>query len=105
MTDLADEITDGTRRVILKQVKRTAEKKGNSSKARKSDILNSRGLELFEQLRQLRTKIAGEEGLPPYIIFSDKTLVDMCIKVPVSKEEMLRVSGVGENKQYGERFM
>ncbi len=115
VTDLADEITDGTRRVILKQVKRTAEKKetyddrqkGNSSKARKSDILNSRGLELFEQLRQLRTKIAGEEGLPPYLIFSDKTLVDMCIKVPVSKEEMLRVSGVGENKykQYGERFM
>ena len=115
VTGLADEIIDGKRNVILKRMKKTGEdrnerrsrQKKNSSKTRNSDILNSRGLELFERLRKLRAKIAGEEGLPPYIIFSDRTLVDMCIKVPVSKEEMLRVSGVGENKyeRYGERFM
>ena len=45
--------------------------------------------------------------MPPYIIFSDKTLVDMCIKLPFTKEEMLLVNGVGENKyqRYGEQFI
>ena len=64
-------------------------------------------MEFFEQLRTLRTEIARQEGMPPYIIFSDKTLVDMCIRLPLTKEEMLAVSGVGENKfvKYGERFL
>lgn len=45
--------------------------------------------------------------MPPYIIFSDKTLIDMAAKMPASKPEMLDVSGVGENKfaKYGERFL
>ena len=78
-----------------------------SSKKRISDILNSRGLKLFDRLRSLRIAIAKEESVPPYIIFSDKTLVDMCVKVPFTREEMLRVNGVGENKfeRYGERFI
>ena len=50
--------------------------------------------------------IAREEGVPPYLVFSDKTLVEMCIKLPADRKEMLRVSGVGENKakKYGQRF-
>ncbi|MCD7724650.1 MAG: DNA helicase RecQ [Clostridiales bacterium] len=78
-----------------------------SPKRKKSDILNSRGLELFETLRKLRMEIAREEAVPPYMIFSDKTLVDMCVKLPGDKKEMLNVSGVGENKyqKYGERFL
>ncbi|MDE7016421.1 MAG: HRDC domain-containing protein, partial [Lachnospiraceae bacterium] len=61
----------------------------------------------FEQLRDLRTAIAREENLPPYIIFADKTLVDMCVRTPFDKKEMLKVIGVGENKytRYGERFL
>ncbi len=45
--------------------------------------------------------------MPPYIIASDKTLADMCVKLPFCKEEMLEVSGVGENKyqKYGEAFL
>lgn len=62
---------------------------------------------LFQKLRALRTEIAREEKVPPYIVFSDKTLVHMCILKPATKEEMLRVTGVGEHKyaKYGERFM
>lgn len=62
---------------------------------------------LFEKLRQLRLEIAREEHMPPYIVFSDKTLVDMCAKLPGTKEEMLAVIGVGEVKylKYGERFL
>ena len=62
---------------------------------------------LFETLRKLRAQIAKEEKVPPYIVFSDKTLAHMCIIKPVNKEEMLSVSGVGEFKyeKYGERFL
>ena len=115
LTDLTEAVTGGVRQVILKKAKNTSEKEGASgtgrrnasTRLRRSDILNSRGLELFERLRELRTRIASEENLPPYIIFSDKTLVDMCVKAPFSREEMLQVSGVGENKyeRYGERFL
>lgn len=71
------------------------------------ESLTSAGFKLFNKLRELRFEIAREEGMPPYIIFSDKTLIDMAAKVPVSKSEMLAVSGVGENKyvKYGERFL
>ena len=62
---------------------------------------------LFEKLRALRTEIAKEEKVPPYIVFSDKTLTHMCIVKPMNKDEMLDVSGVGEFKyeKYGERFL
>ena len=62
---------------------------------------------LFERLRALRTEIAREEGVPPYIGFSDKTLVHMCVVKPATREDMLTVSGVGEFKyeKYGERFL
>ena len=62
---------------------------------------------LFEKLRALRMEIAKEEKVPPYIVFSDKTLTHMCIVKPKTKEEMLTVSGVGEYKfgKYGERFL
>ena len=74
---------------------------------RSTDALTSAGYDLFEILRKLRLEIAKEESMPPYIIFSDKTLIDMCVKKPSDEEEMLNVSGVGENKlkKYGQRFL
>ena len=80
-----------------------------SKKKRKSQSgeLDSASWQLFERLRALRLKIAGEQRVPPYIVFTDKTLTDMCIKKPATREEMLEVSGVGEAKfrKYGERFL
>ncbi len=62
---------------------------------------------LFERLRALRRDIAQEIGKPPYIVFSDKTLRDMCARRPRTPAEFLEVHGVGENKLnlYGERFL
>lgn len=62
---------------------------------------------LFEQLRELRLSIAKKERVPPYIVFSDKTLTDMCLKHPRTKEELRSVHGVGEVKveRYGEQFL
>ena len=71
------------------------------------DSLTSSGFKLFDKLKELRLEIAREEKIPPYIVFNDKTLIDMCAKMPTTKSDMLNVSGVGENKygKYGERFI
>lgn len=63
--------------------------------------------DLFEKLRALRSEIAQEENKAPYMIFGDGTLREMSIKYPISKEEMLEISGVGEIKydRYGENFI
>ena len=47
---------------------------------------------------RMKVEIAREERMPPYIIFSDKTLIDMCVVAPKNKNEMLNVSGVGANE-------
>ena len=62
---------------------------------------------LFEKLRAVRTEIAKEEKVPPYIIFSDKTLVLMCLTRPEDSAALLGISGIGEYKvkKYGERFL
>ncbi|HJC62443.1 MAG TPA: DNA helicase RecQ [Candidatus Blautia merdavium] len=106
----SQEVMKGQRSVVLKKRKAAEHPEtaaASMGKTRNSDLLNSRGLELFERLRSLRIKIAKEEGMPPYIIFSDKTLVDLCIRAPKSREEMLKVSGVGEHKfqRYGQAFL
>lgn len=82
-------------------------KKPARQKARSTDALTAAGYKLFEQLRKLRIELAKEEAVPPYIIFSDKTLIDMCVKLPKNEYDMLNVSGVGENKfkKYGARFL
>ena len=69
------------------------------------DSLTSAGFKLFDKLKELRLEIARAEKIPPYIVFNDKTLIDMCAKIPTTKSDMLNVSGVGENKygKYGER--
>jgi len=109
LADKADGLLQDVQKVILKEAKDEPKHTAGYSSAgkRRSDILNSKGLEFFERLRGLRTEIARQEGIPPYLVFSDKTLVDMCIRQPFTREEMLMVSGVGENKfvKYGERFL
>lgn len=84
-----------------------AASKNTSKKSKKIEDMGDINFELFETLRVLRMEIAKEEHMPPYIIFSDKSLKDMCIKLPVNAEEFLGVSGVGQNKceKYGERFI
>lgn len=63
--------------------------------------------ELFERLRALRTELAREQQVPPYLIFNNATLEDMCRKRPATREELLEVSGVGAKKaeRYGEAFL
>ena len=65
------------------------------------------GEQYFEALKKLRYEIARGEGKPPYTVFSDKTLREMAKYLPVNKEEMLEINGVGEVKfeRYGAQFI
>ena len=61
---------------------------------------------LFDLLKNQRTKLAAASRVPAYIIFTDATLKDMCQKCPMTIEEFLEVSGVGDSKakKYGKVF-
>lgn len=63
--------------------------------------------DLFQQLRALRMQLAEKQGVPPYVIFSDQTLKEMCSIMPQTRVEMLSVRGIGQNKldKYGAPFL
>ncbi len=118
LTEKSARILEEGERVVMKMAKeqepsgktgqagRAADKK---QKARTPGgfALNEEEEQLFEVLRRLRSRIASAEGVPPYIVFSDKTLAHMCIVRPADREQMLTVSGVGTFKyeKYGEQFV
>lgn len=80
-----------------------------AARAAKSDKLTSKNYDkkLFAKLRKLRKSIADEDALPPYVVFSDATLIDMAEILPTSYGEMLAVSGVGQRKleKYADPFL
>ncbi len=78
------------------------------SKHTSKEIAASHGQDdLFENLRQLRSRLAKEGNVPPYLIFSDKSLHDMCQLLPRNKDEFLMVNGVGQSKceKFGDDFL
>ena len=110
LTGKSDSLLEGEVQISMKMAKEQekTEKIAVKKKKKTAGVLLSNEQEaLFEKLRQLRMEIAKEEKVPPYIVFSDKTLVHMCQVRPENKAQMLKVSGVGEFKyqKYGERFL
>lgn len=113
LTAQSDAVLEEGSSVVMKMAKEQ-ERPAKEKKEKKRGKGIAEGVEfteadetLFEKLRALRTEIAKEERVPPYMVFSDKTLTHMCILKPQTKEQMLSVSGVGEFKyeKYGERFL
>ena len=83
---------------------------GNETVLRKERVETRRIVQdhpLFEVLREVRKEIAQGEGVPPFVIFSDQTLKDMCAKMPQSDADLLQVKGIGEHKlaKYGSHFL
>jgi ATP-dependent DNA helicase RecQ len=72
-----------------------------------SSALLDPDLSLFDRLRALRKEIAKERGVPPYVVFSDATLLEMASSRPRTNAELITISGVGPTKleHYGERFL
>jgi ATP-dependent DNA helicase RecQ len=102
-TPMSAAVLIGSEQVFgLKQEERKAlDRRKKTAKSGKFDVA------LFDRLRAVRRRIADEHGMPPYIIFSDKTLHEMSRRFPATASEMRQVSGVGDVKleRYGEAFM
>lgn len=98
---------DGAEEQVLLKLPKEQPKMQSSAKSGKQKVTDEVKYPLlFERLRQKRYKMAQEAKVPPYIIFSDKTLRQMSTYLPVTKEEMLSINGVGNSKyeKYGEAF-
>ena len=95
---------DTLRQLKPKRVNRHASILGAAQPA--SD-LSSRDQQLLAALKSRRMELAKERGVPAYVIFPDKTLIDMAMRRPTSAEEFAEVKGVGRSKlqQFGEIFM
>ena len=104
-------LVDGSMRMkdySLPAVKGETAKKRRAARATKREAeVTTESEALFQALRKLRTKIAEEKHVPPYVVLTDAALRDMSVKRPHGREDMLLVSGVGEAKMkaYGERFL
>jgi ATP-dependent DNA helicase RecQ len=82
-------------------------KTGKTSKTPGPDLIDGDARQLFEKLRRLRLDLSKKLGVPPFVIFHDKTLTEMAIRKPNSRGEFLQISGVGEQKaeRFGEIFL
>ena len=95
-------------RFLVKMPKQAApEPKKATAKKQQENGLSGEDYGLFEALRELRLSLARQAQIAPYMIFSNRTLVAMCLQLPKNKADMLAVSGVGENKleKYGDAFL
>ena len=104
LTSVGADILKGAQTVMLKKERLTVQK--SVTKKPKID-LEGYDADLFETLRTLRMEIATTNNIPPYVVFSDKTLKEMAVTRPKNRNEMLQISGVGEVKfeRYGEEFL
>ena len=104
LTNFGVEVIKGAHEILLKKERLEVQKAVSKKKVSYFDDYD---VEMYDKLRTLRTQIASEKGIPPYIVFSDKTLKDLSAKVPQDKEAMLSVHGIGEVKfeRYGEAFL
>ena len=88
--------------------KASAKADKSARKAPDAIILNDDAdRELFGRLKALRLSIAREQNLPPYVVFHDKTLIEIALKKPATMEEFAGIGGVGQSKRekYGRLFL
>ncbi len=104
LTPFGVEVIKGMHTIELKKERLSIQK---AAVKKRVTYFDDYDVEMYDKLRALRTQIATEAGIPPYIVFSDKTLKDLSSIQPQTKEEMLEVHGIGEVKfeRYGEAFL
>jgi ATP-dependent DNA helicase RecQ len=97
-------ILKGQEKVTIREERLTVK---SSKTKKKVDFFDDYEVEIFDQLRELRKAIATENKVPPYVVFSDKTLKELSNVMPMTKAEMLEIHGIGEVKfeRYGEAFL
>jgi len=78
-----------------------------SKRTRSKEIGDDYDRDLFDVLRSVRKELADQAGVPPFVIFHDKTLADMAHQIPQTMQDMIHIHGVGvrKNEKYGEIFI
>jgi len=96
-------ILKGNEKVDIRESRLTVTK----AKKKKVDYFDDYEVETFDKFRALRKEIASANKVPPYVVFSDKTLKELSNIMPSDKAEMLEVHGIGEVKfeRYGKEFL
>jgi len=81
--------------------------RGEEGRAGGELVLDGADARLFASLKALRSSIAREEKVPPYVVFTDRTLAELAARRPRTPASLLEVRGVGQAKldKYGERFL
>lgn len=96
ITPYGQKILRGEVTVML--ARRQKEATAKKSRGAKNTAPVNPAEQLFSELKSLRKELAAKEGIPPYLVFTDKTLMDMVRRRPVTMNEFMQVEGVGERK-------
>ena len=104
LTQRAKPLLSGNENLSLREVSRVKEKSTSRTDRPSLEVTDQA---LFDALRALRKSLADERGVPPYVIFHDKTLLEMIAFLPTNLPEMADINGVGEQKleRFGESFL
>jgi ATP-dependent DNA helicase RecQ len=109
LTEKSWPVLRGEHRVQFRKDPRPARNKKPKPAAagRKMDFLDDNAGPLFEKLRRLRLDISKQLGVPPFVVFHDKTLMEMALNRPKNRREFHGISGVGEQKvaQFADAFL
>ena len=110
LTEKSWPVLKGERKVRFRKDPRPARKEKKLKKVsakHKNDLLSDHDRPLFEKLRRLRLDISKKLGVPPFVVFHDKTLMEMAAHQPKNREEFLWINGVGEQKaeKFGDAFL
>ena len=89
------------------ELRKDTHKASKSKQVRQKPLADNINPELFEALRARRTKLATQQGVPPYVIFHDKTLLEIAEYMPQDMAQFSQINGVGDSKleKYGEEFL
>lgn len=103
LTEKSEDVLRGKQTVDLIQVKIKEDKKTSLVNETEHPYLP----DLLDNLKKIRMSIAQKENVPPYVVFADSTLVELATFLPLTADDMLKISGVGDVKydKYGARFM
>jgi ATP-dependent DNA helicase RecQ len=109
LTEKSWSVLRGERKLRLRKDPRLVRNKKaiKTSTKHRPDFMNDDARQLFEKLRRLRLDLSKKLGVPPYVIFHDKTLTEMAVLRPNNRGEFLQINGVGEQKaeKFGEVFL
>jgi ATP-dependent DNA helicase RecQ len=110
ITDLGRKLLKGQARVELRKNQLRSKSEGRGKKraaAAATTVLAPADRQLFERLKQRRFELAQEQSVPAYVVFADRTLIEMAQAKPQSLDAMSRIHGVGANKlmRYGDIFL